>query len=32
MVIRRYDDDDDYEDLRDLLDDNETYGLITDDD
>ena len=25
------DDDDDYEDLRDFLDDNETYGLITDD-
>ena len=28
---RFYDDDDDYEDLRDFLDDNETYGLITDD-
>lgn len=25
------DDDDDYEDLRDFLDDNETFGLIVDD-
>ena len=28
---RWVDDDDDYEDLRDFLDDNETYGLIVDD-
>lgn len=28
---RWVDDDDDYEDLRDFLDDNETFGLIVDD-
>ena len=33
MAVYRWvdDDDDDYEDLRDFLDDNETFGIIVDD-
>ena len=30
-VYRWVDDDDDYEDLMDFLDDNETFGIIVDD-